>query len=183
MSGNRSCLAVLVVLADSGSEHPCTEAGDHTADIVYNRGAREIMHAKRREPAAAPYPVSFNRVDDQRDHCGINAVGFEVCTLCHGSRNDCRSCSAENRFENDKTPQRHCLRNHRSRIVAPDKGIKAADQRSRAAEHQAEADKPEARRTDTEIHHVFHEDIAGVLGSGQTGFAQSEACLHEVDER
>ena len=104
MAGNRSCLAVLVVLADSGAKHPRAEAGDHTADIVNNRGASEIMHTKRRKPAAAPYPVSFNRVYDQRNHRGIDAVGFEVCALCHGPRNDCRCRRAENRFENDKTP-------------------------------------------------------------------------------
>ena len=51
-----------------------------------------------------------------------------------------------------------------------------------AAEHQAEADDPVARGADAEVHHVFHQDVARVLGTGKAGFTQGKTRLHEVDQ-
>ena len=47
---------------------------------------------------------------------------------------------------------------------------------------RAKADDPVARGADAEVHHILHQNITGVLGTGETGFAQGEARLHEVDE-
>ena len=58
----------------------------------------------------------------------------------------------------------------------------AADQCAGAAEHQAKADDPVARGADAEVHHILHQNITGVLGTGETGFTQGEARLHKVDE-
>ena len=68
------------------------------------------------------------------------------------------------------------------RIITLNEGVEPADESAGAAEHQAEADEPVAGRADTKIHHVFHEDIAGVLGAGEACLAEREAGLHEVDE-
>ena len=65
-------------------------------------------------------------------------------------------------------------------VIALNEGIKAADQCAGAAEHQAEADEPVAGRADAEIHHVFHQDVAGILCPGEAGLAQGESGLHEV---
>ena len=35
-------------------------------------------------------------------------------------------------------------------------------------------------QTDAEIHHVFHQDVAGILCPGEAGLAQGESGLHEV---
>ena len=67
-------------------------------------------------------------------------------------------------------------------VVALDERVEAADQSAGAAEHQTEADEPVARGADAEVHHVLHQNIAGVLCTGETGFTQGEARLHEVDE-
>ena len=51
------------------------------------------------------------------------------------------------------------------------------------SEHQGRsADKPHDR-SDAEIHQVLHDDVPSVLGSGKTGFAHGESCLHPEDER
>ena len=67
-------------------------------------------------------------------------------------------------------------------LVALDERIKTADQGTGAAEHQAEADDPVARGADAEVHHVFHQDVARVLGTGKAGFTQGKTRLHEVDQ-
>ena len=61
-------------------------------------------------------------------------------------------------------------------------GGKAQGRAAVEAEHQAEADEPVAGRADAKIHHIFHEDIAGVLSAGEACLAEREAGLHEVDE-
>lgn len=52
---------------------------------------------------------------------------------------------------------------HRGRaaevVAAPDEGVKPADQRAGAAEHQAEAHDPEAGCPDTKIYHILHENM------------------------
>ena len=66
------------------------------------------------------------------------------------------------------------------RIITLNERVEPADESAGAAEHQAEADEPVAGRADAEIHHVFHQDVAGVLCPGEAGFAQGESGLHEV---
>ena len=56
-------------------------------------------------------------------------------------------------------------------VIALNEGIETADQCAGAAEHQAEADEPVTGRADAEIHHVFHQDVAGILCPGEAGFA------------
>jgi hypothetical protein len=68
------------------------------------------------------------------------------------------------------------------RIITLNEGVEPADDSAGAAEHQAEADDPVARCADAEVHHVFHQDVAGVLCTGQASFAQSKACLHKVHQ-
>ena len=67
-------------------------------------------------------------------------------------------------------------------VIALNERVEAADQCAGAAEHQAKADDPVARGADAEVHHVFHQDVAGVLCTGQASFAQSKACLHKVHQ-
>ena len=42
--------------------------GSDTADHMYGSTSGKIMEAKLRKPAAAPDPVTGDRIDDQRDH-------------------------------------------------------------------------------------------------------------------
>ena len=46
----------------------------------------------------------------------------------------------------------------------------------------AKAEKPVQGRADTEVHQVFHQNIAGVLGPGKAGLAHRKARLHEENQ-
>ena len=37
--------------------------------------------------------------------------------------------------------------------------------------------------TDTKIHHILHQNIAGIFGAGQACLAQGKACLHEEHKK
>ncbi len=130
--------------------------------------------------AAAPHPVAADGVDHQRDGCGVDAVGFEVGALGHRTGNDSGGRCAEDGLEHDVHPQRDV--EAQMGIIALNEGVEPADESAGAAEHQAEADEPVAGRADAKIHHIFHEDIAGVLSAGEACLAEREAGLHEVDE-
>ena len=67
-------------------------------------------------------------------------------------------------------------------VTAENHRVQVADDRSCSAKHQSETDEPVARCTDTEVHHVLHEDVTGILGSREACLAQCETGLHEVDE-
>ena len=138
------------------------------------------MEAHALQPAAAPHPVAADGVDHQRDRSGINAVSLEVGALGHGAGNDGGSRCAEHGLEHDVDPQRDIQT--QMAVIALNERVEAADQCAGAAEHQAKADDPVARGADAEVHHILHQNITGVLGTGETGFAQGEARLHEVDE-
>ena len=180
VAGNGVRLAVLVVLADAGTQHPCAQQSDDTAHIVDCCRACKIMEAHALQPAAAPHPVAADGVDHQRDRSRINAVSLEVGALGHGAGNDGGGRCAEHGLEHDVDPQRDIQT--QMAVIALNERVEAADQCAGAAEHQAKADDPVARSADAEVHHILHQNITGVLGTGETGFAQGEARLHEVDK-
>ena len=89
-------LAVLVgfKFADSGSKDLGADQGGQTAYHVDSSGAGEIVEAQLSQPAAAPDPVCFHRVDQSGDHAGVYTVGQELGTLCHCAGNDgCGGCA------------------------------------------------------------------------------------------
>ena len=184
VAGNGFYLSFPVVLADSGAQHPGAQTGNDTAHVVHDRTSGEVMESQTGKPAAAPGPVPADRIDQKGNSRGISAVGLEIGPLCHGSRDDGRGCRAEDRLEDHIAPERHGLWNDRvpCPVKSPDHGIQTADQRRGASEHESEADQPVAGCSDTEIHHIFHQDISGVLGPGQTCFTEREARLHEIDQ-
>ncbi len=143
------------------------------------------MEAKGGEPAAAPAPVSADRIDDEGDHGAVHAVGLEVRALCHGAGDDRRSRCAEHGLEDHIAPQRHRLRNDTCfcGVGAADEQIRDSDESAESSvKHDREADEPEARGTDAEVHHVLHQDVAGVLCSCEARLAERKTRLHEVDE-
>ena len=180
VAGNGVGVAVLIVLADAGAEHCGTQQGNHTAHIVNGCGTGKIMEAHALQPAAAPHPVAADGVDHQRDGSGINAVSLEVCALGHGAGHDGGCRGTEHSLEHDVHPQRDIK--PQVAVIALNERIEPADQRACAAEHQAEADDPVARCADAEVHHVFHQDVAGVFGAGKARLTQRKTGLHKVDQ-
>ena len=135
------------------------------------------MEAQLAEPAAAPDPVTGDGVDDEADGRRVEAVGAELGALCHGAGNDGGGGGAEHSLEHHVDPQRQAA----EIVAALDERIKTADEGAGARKHHTEADQPVAGRADTEVHHILHQNIAGILGTGQARFAKGEACLHEED--
>ena len=178
VAGDGVGLAVLVVLADAGAQHPGTQQGDDAAHVVHGCGTGKVMEAHALQPAAAPHPVAADGVDHQRDRSRVNAVSLEVGALGHGAGHDGGCRGAEHGLEHDVHPQGDIQT--QMAVIALNEGIEAADQCAGAAEHQAKADDPVARGADAEVHHILHQNITGVLGTGETGLAQSESGLHEV---
>ena len=179
VAGDGARRARLVVLANAGAEHPGAEAGRDAADKVDRRGTCKVMEAELRQPAAAPDPVAGDGVDDQADRGGVAAVGAELCALGHRAGNDGGGGRAEHRLEHRVDPDRQ----RAEVIAAADERVKPADERAGAGEHHAEADQPVAGCADAKIHHILHQNIAGVFSAGQAGFTQSKACLHKEHQK
>mgnify|MGYP000485069468 CR=1 FL=1 len=178
VAGDGVGVAVLIVLANTGAKHPSTQQSDDAAHIMHGCGTRKIVETHALQPAAAPHPVAADGVHHQRDGGGVHAVGLEVGALGHGAGDDSGCRGAEHGLEHDVHPQGNIQ--PQMAVIALNEGIETADQCAGAAEHQAEADEPVTGRADAEIHHVFHQDVAGVLCPGEASFAQGESGLHEV---
>ena len=167
VAGDGAGLAVLAVFADAGAQHPGAQAGGDAAHEVDGRGTGEIMEAQLGKPAAAPDPVAGDGVDDEADGRRVDAVGAELGALGHGAGDDGGGGSAEHRLEHYVDPQRQAA----EIVAAPDERVKPADEGAGAGEHHTEAHQPEAGCADTKIHHILHQNIAGVFGTGQARFA------------
>ena len=137
------------------------------------------MEAQLTEPAAAPDPVAGDGVDQQGNGGGVDAVCAELGALCHGTGDDGGGGGAEHGLENGVGPQGNAGGKDVA-VVLHNHGVKPAEQAGACTEHDAEAHQPEAGGADAEVHHVFHQDVAGVLCPGKAGLAQSESGLHEV---
>ena len=68
MTGDCFWFSVPVIFSDTRTKDFCTDACGDTADHMYGSTSGKIMEAKLRKPAAAPDPVTGDRIDDQRDH-------------------------------------------------------------------------------------------------------------------
>ena len=119
--------------------------------------------------------MSGDRIHDQADHRAVDTIRFKVCTLCHRTGNNRCRCSAEYSLKNRITPCRKCTEVIRS----SDQRVKSADQRTGSRKHNAEPDQPEARRSDTEIHHIFHQDITCIFCPRQPRLAKCKSGLHK----
>jgi len=142
----------------------------------------EVMEAQLTEPAAAPDPVAGNGVDQQGDGGRVDAVGAELGALRHGAGDDGGGGGAEHGLEDSVGPQGNAGGKDMA-VILHNHGVKPAEQAGARAEHNAEADEPEAGGADAEVHQVLHQDVAGVFGPGEACFAHGEACLHEKDQR
>ena len=54
------------------------------------------------EPSAAPSPMAFDGVDEQRNASAINDVHREFCALCHRSADNRRRGGAEDGLEDEE---------------------------------------------------------------------------------
>lgn len=120
----------------------------------------------------SPYPVGFNGIDQKTDHEGVHTVGDEFGTLRHGTGYNGRCCGAEYQVESECAPV--CAGEIRQRMTAP-----PHKRCPLGSAQQAESQNQERHGSQTEIHGVLHDDVAGVLGSCEPGFHHGESRLHK----
>ncbi len=136
------------------------------------------MESHLREPASAPDPVSFDRIDDCGDYSGIDTVSKEFCPFSHRSGYDCSGCSTEYKVENKIRPVKICVIGKNSHCRKSQKTAQRV-----FSKQKAEADYDKYAGPDTEIHQVFHNDISCVFRSCKSGFYHCESRLHKEYKR
>ena len=156
---DRVRLAVLSELADTRTDHLCTNEGAQTADHVDTCGTSEVNEAHLSQPAAAPDPVSLDRVNDRADNAGVDAVAEEFRSFCHRAGNDSCGSRAENEVEHELSTSVEV------RETAENVEVRNTDQTEERilAEQESETKKDKYYCADTEVHVGRHDDVAGGL--------------------
>ena len=180
MTGDRIDAAVLIVLANSRSKQRGTDQSADAADHVYTGGTGEVMEAKLGEPAAAPDPVSGDRIDQERNDHGINAVRGEFRAFCHRARDDRRRSRTEDGLEEEIDQRRiACI----ARVIVSDEEIRRTDDTADiGAEHEPEAQDPENDGAQRKVHEILHDDVACILRSREPCLHHRKPRLHEEDQ-
>ena len=110
VAGESTGGAVLLKFADTGPEYNGTGQSDHAAHGVNDRGTRKVNNtvsdsevlAESGEPAAAPYPVAEQRVEEHRDEEGCNDDSRILDTLGHGAGRNRNGSVHENHLEKEE---------------------------------------------------------------------------------
>ena len=164
--------ASLAIFAYARSEYYCACKGDEAAAAVYDRRACEVVEAETGEPAAAPGPVSFDRIYEHRHDNGEYHIHREFRPFGHRSRDYGSRGRAEDGLEDEEG----FFGDVAVGIEAAVEEMDGAYEAVAVAVHQAEAHSPEEYASYHEVEEVFHKYVRGVFSPG-------EACLHEGESR
>ncbi len=163
---------ILFKLAHAGAQDPGADKSGDAAHHMNGAGTGKIVEAHLREPAAAPDPVRFDGIDQCGDDSGVDTVGQKFCPFCHGAGYDGCGGGTEDQVKDEIGPVKIC-------ITGKDIKSRLSDQAHKVfTQQKAEANQDKDDGADTEIHEVFHQDIAGVFGAGKACFYHGESRLH-----
>ena len=188
---NSVALLVLTVFTNTGTQCQSTNQGQNTTHRVYDGrtskivehitkgGHHETVHSIIAQPAATPGPVTFDRIDEQRDDCTINKVHRELGTLGHSTTDDCGRGGTEHGLKDQEALNRQFAVIKTQ--VAPVGQANKTSQRV-GTEHETEAEEEEQKRAEHEVDKVLHEDVSGVLTACKTCLTQGEAWLHPENQ-
>ena len=126
--------------------------------------------------------MSGNRIDEQGNGGRIKAVCGKPGAFSHRTGYDRGGGGTEYGLKNSVCPQGHSGGQDRT-VILHHEQIDPAEQRCPCSEHDPETEQPVQRCADTEIHQVFHQDIACVFCPCETCFAHGKPCLHKEDQR
>ena len=131
------------------------------------------------QPAAAPDPVTGNRVDDGRDEEAVDQVGRELGAFSHGTGNNRGRSSGKDQLEEPESQD-----GQTGHIVtAADEEAACADPAaSGCTKHEGIAKGPESQAGKDKVDQVFEQDVGGVLRAGQTSFNKSKTGLHPENQ-
>ncbi len=184
---NGTALAVLAVLAQTGTEGDGADECQHTTHTMHDgRTGKVVEHITKgrhhervgsivAKPTAAPSPMAFHGIDDERDESAIHQIHGELRAFSHRTAHDGGGGGTEDGLENQETFRRQVALVEGE--VAP---VGQADESAQdvAAEHQAEADKEEQQGAEHEIDKVLHQDVCRVLTACETCLTQGKTWLH-----
>ena len=123
----------------------------------------------------APCPVGDDGVDQAGDERCVDQVGLELDAAGYRSRDDRRRGCGEHDLEQPLGAT--------FSVVEEEVAVREPSADARAAVRQAKADGPIHETTNGKVHHVLHDDVAGVLGASESGLDEREARLHQHHER
>ena len=143
------------------------------------RSSRRSPHAEVGEEAAAPDPVTDERVDHGREDHREDDVHGELRAVEHGAPHDREADGTEDDFEQELRRQRYGREGERvEQRVVQEETIRA-EHLVAAAEREAEPDRPERDRADREVDENLRDDRSDVLATRETDLEHGEARLHE----
>ena len=178
---------VTLVFARSCAQHDRADERRDTADHMDRAGTGVIVEAEGGKPTAAPDPVRFDGVDKQGNDRGVDAVGGELSSLCHSTRNDGCRRRAEHEVEHEEGRVGEAVRRAGDKRLKVGKQVHVGQSDEPCehvfAHHQRVAEEGKDHRADAEVHQVFHNDVTGVLGAGETRFHHSKSGLHPKYQR
>ena len=118
--------------------------------------------------------MTGNGINQHTDEDGVNQVHGEFGTFCHSAGHDGGSRCAEYSLEYQET-----FRGKPAAVVEREVEEMGHSYESACTEHQSETDEPVEQAAKHEVNEVLHQDIGRIFYSGETGFDQCKARLHE----
>ena len=150
---------------------------------MHHRISREIHESHVGKPAAAPYPVAHDGINDQRKHKGENDEGHILDPFRNRSGYDGRRGSAEHKLEEKFSPEGN-IRGQRAVVKgqiasAKNKQMARSHKGIIPSEHQPPAQKQKAQGRDGKDDEILGKDVNGVLRPCEARLHRCKAQIHK----
>ena len=159
------------------------------------RGAGEVEHAELGKPAAAPNPMTHNRIDDSDHEKAENVESAELDSFGNRAGDDGRRGSGKDELKEELCPDRgpgpvkrginplvgvpHCWTiirpSHKPKPLRPKEG-------SAVPEHESEAHGQESYGGDRKYDEVLGQDGDGIFCPAEAGLDHGETQVHEENQ-
>mmetsp|Transcript_34731 Transcript_34731/g.53976 ORF Transcript_34731/g.53976 Transcript_34731/m.53976 type:complete len:232 (-) Transcript_34731:159-854(-) len=167
---------------------------------MYNTTSCEVVEANlikmlvfpRCKPAVArPHPSDHDWIDIGRHTYCENEVSWKLNSFGYSSTHDSSSCCTECPLEEPisrligRSLVAICISLQKlmtKEVLIASKHLLICKGRIEAIGKGVTANVP-THRTDTNIHHVFHQDVRDVFLSASARFHHGEACLHQHNQK
>ena len=172
------------IFADTGAKHQRTCQSRKAARGVDQSGARKVAEARVRQPACAPLPACFDRIDKAGQHDGEDQEGPQFDTLGQCARNDGCGGRAEHQLEEEIRRVGIAARvNRRLDVLGCKSAEHAGDDPRVAGVHDVIANQPVENGGQCEKRDVLGQLGGHVLGPYQTGFEHGKTRCHPEHQK
>jgi len=196
--------SVFLELSDPGADDDCACQGQHAAHGMHDGRTCEVystvsdaeVFAQLRQPAAAPYPVCKERIEEHGNEEGSDDDGGIFDAFGHGSGRNGYGRIHKDHLEEEQGIGTDIIRAGKTEAFRPDDaaeagngnlavqdGIRLAESCSGAvsAHLEGEAGQEETDRPDQEDHEVHCHRVGGILAAAEAGFNHCKTALEEKD--